>query len=640
MDAVKKWSGRRNQLVYAQRKAVEGTDKALNTLATFAAKKPAHSAVLVQARAMSASVAQYRDAQRRRVELVESGDGNALHLRATPPGRGLVEMSVDERAVMIAAAIDRSDKALEVFNTALKALRAKIRTVDGTEAARKRLRVLADKAHKAVAAEAKTDKRLLAHIAKGDERLFRHRRDTERCSGPALVLFEGCTISDGVLRLPGGTEIPLPAGVVTIDDALAFHQQQGLVWGGAVHVVDVTDTAGKVTRRTGAEHRKYHVHFLCRAEAPAPRPVTSPSQSLGTDWGVVVPLVCSDGSAYSRYASDAQQHANHKRHLEAKQLQQSMANKVEGSRRHTKQHRQHNKRLAKNTDVRVNHQLHVAKAVVTTPEVRKVVLEDTNATNMTASAEGTKTFPTRGSSAKRGLNRSLAETAPARQMTFIERAAVIASVATERVNPAYTSLTCFVCGTLGQRETQALFWCPECDLLRLRDTRATRDPSVVLVPGVRLVHPRGCASHPQRERGRQPWAVSLSSGCHLRRQGQPSQDARRRCGGLFGLDQRRWKRHKQICPQRPSWSLRYISPIDWTHILSEWLKSSITQAGKAGLRIASWGDICSWFRAAFSIRATGQLRLPAALLDTYVSRCSNSRTSTSGAQDGFFARIR
>lgn len=31
-DAVKKWSTRRNQLVYAQRKAVEGTDKALKHL--------------------------------------------------------------------------------------------------------------------------------------------------------------------------------------------------------------------------------------------------------------------------------------------------------------------------------------------------------------------------------------------------------------------------------------------------------------------------------------------------------------------------------------------------------------------------------------------------------------------------------
>ena len=264
-DAVKKWSERRNQLVYAQRKAVEGTDKALNTLSVFAAKKPAHSTVSAQTSAMSEAVAQYRDAQRRRVELVESSDGNALHLRATPPGRGLVEMSVDERAVMIAAAVERSDEALEAFNAALKALRAKIRTVDGTEAARKRLRTLVDKARKAVAVEAKADKRLMAHIAKGDERLFRRRRDTERCSGPALVLFEGCIVRDGVLRLPGGTEIPLPAGVVTVEDALAFHQRgQGLVWGGAVHVVDVTDTAGKVTRRTGAEHRKY-MSIFCAA---------------------------------------------------------------------------------------------------------------------------------------------------------------------------------------------------------------------------------------------------------------------------------------------------------------------------------------------------------------------------------------
>ena len=483
-DAVKKWSDRRNQVVYAQRKAVEGTDKALNTLSVFAAKKPARSAVLAQTLTMSEAVERCRDAQRRRVELVESSDGNALRTRATPPDLGLVEMSADERAVMIAAAVERSDKALQAFNTALKALRAKIRTVDGTEAARKRLRALADKARKAVAVEAKADERLLAHIAKGDERLFRRRRDTERCSGPALVLFDGCIVSDGVLRLPDGTEIPLPAGILTIDDALASQRQQGLVWGGAVHVVDVTDTAGKVTRRTRAEHRKYHLHFLCRAEAPVPEPVVAPVQSLGTDWGVVVPLVCSNGSAYSRYSSDKQQHANQKRHLEAKQLQQSMSNKTEGSRRHTKQQRRRQSLLAKNTDVRVNHQLHVAKAVVTTPGVRKVVLEDTNATNMTASAQGTKTFPVRGSAAKRGLNRSLAESAPARQRAFIERAAVIASVATERVNPAYTSLICFVCGTLGQRETQALFWCPECGTCTHADVQAALSVDEAGNPGL------------------------------------------------------------------------------------------------------------------------------------------------------------
>ena len=100
----------------------------------------------MQARAMSASVAECRNAQRRRVELVGSGDGNALRLRATPPDREMAELDADGRAVMIAAAVDRSDTTLEAFNTALKTLRTTIRTVDSTETARERLRDLAGKA--------------------------------------------------------------------------------------------------------------------------------------------------------------------------------------------------------------------------------------------------------------------------------------------------------------------------------------------------------------------------------------------------------------------------------------------------------------------------------------------------------------
>ena len=246
----------------------------------------------------------------------------------------------------------------------------------------------------------------------------------------------------------------------------------------------MTDKAGKVTRRTAPEHRKYHAHFLCRAEAPAPEPVTSPEQSVGTDWGVVVPLVCSDGSAYGRHASPEQQQASRKRHAEATRLQQSVSAKTDGSRRCTKQRRQRQKLLTKNTDVRINHQRHVAKAVVTTPEVRRVVLEDTKVSNMTASAEGTKAFPTRGSGSKRGLNRSIAETAPSRQMALIERAAVIHSVSTVRVNPAYTSLTCFVCGAQGHRETQALFWCPECGLYTHADVQASLNTNEAGNPGL------------------------------------------------------------------------------------------------------------------------------------------------------------
>ena len=79
---------------------------------------------------------------------------------------------------------------LEVSNTALGALPA-VSSVSGTGS---RAATAEHKAHTVAAAEAKADKKLLAHVAKGEMRLFRSCRDIERCSGPALALFEGCAI--------------------------------------------------------------------------------------------------------------------------------------------------------------------------------------------------------------------------------------------------------------------------------------------------------------------------------------------------------------------------------------------------------------------------------------------------------------
>ena len=152
--------------------------------------------------------------------------------------------------------------------------------------------------------------------------------------------------------------------------------------------------------------------------------------------------------------------------------------------RYNKQQRSRRRLVAKNTNVRVNHQHHVAKQVVTTPGVRHVVTDDTKIAHMTASAEGTKHFPVHGSAGKQGLNRSIAETAPARQTTLIERAAVIRSVSTSRVHPAYTSLTCFVCGVLGQRETQSLFQCCECGSYTQADVQAACNVNDIGNPGM------------------------------------------------------------------------------------------------------------------------------------------------------------
>ena len=73
---------------------------------------------------------------------------------------------------------------------------------------------------------------------------------------------------------------------------------------------------------------------------------------------------------------------------------------------------------------------------------------------------------------------------PARQTSLIERAAVKRSVATTRVHPAYTSLTCFVCGVVGQRETQALFHCSVCGSYTQADVQASCNVNDVGNPGM------------------------------------------------------------------------------------------------------------------------------------------------------------
>jgi len=47
-------------------------------------------------------------------------------------------------------------------------------------------------------------------------------------------------------------------------------------------------------------------------------------------------------------------------------------------------------------------------------------------------------------------------------------------------------LTCFACGALGQRETQALFFCPECGLHTHADVQAALNANEAGGPGMYL----------------------------------------------------------------------------------------------------------------------------------------------------------
>ncbi len=91
--------------------------------------------------------------------------------------------------------------------------------------------------------------------------------------------------------------------------------------------------------------------------------------------------------------------------------------------------------------------------------VAEVAVEDLKLSNMAASAKGTEQHPGRGVAAKRALNRKLNRAAIARLHTDIERACLTRGRLFTKVPARNTSRICHLCGTLGQRETQALFKC-------------------------------------------------------------------------------------------------------------------------------------------------------------------------------------
>ena len=66
--------------------------------------------------------------------------------------------------------------------------------------------------------------------------------------------------------------------------------------------------------------------------------------------------------------------------------------------------------------------------------------------------------------AKTGLNRSMSRAGLSEMHSYIERPGRLRGVALCPVQAAGTSLTCHWCWAPGIRETQADFYCPECNL--------------------------------------------------------------------------------------------------------------------------------------------------------------------------------
>jgi IS605 OrfB family transposase len=103
-----------------------------------------------------------------------------------------------------------------------------------------------------------------------------------------------------------------------------------------------------------------------------------------------------------------------------------------------------------------------------------VAVEDLNVRGMTRSAKGTIDAPGAGVRQKAGLNRSILAAGWGRLVTRLEHKAPGRVV---KVDPAYTSQTCNICGHRApeNRESQAVFGCTACGHRVNADVNAARN---------------------------------------------------------------------------------------------------------------------------------------------------------------------
>ena len=237
----------------------------------------------------------------------------------------------------------------------------------------------------------------------------------------------------------------------------SFESPDGWEWTGSVQVVDISDRKGRVTRRTRPGHRTYMARVILRAPAPQTVEPEHIEQVLGVDVGVVVTAYDSSGGTH-HMPDEAEATAT------IKDAQRSRARCSRSSRRHDKRGRRLATMQRRRANRRHTARRHIAKAIVTTPGIRAVAVEALSLRNMLRSAKGTQQQPGTNVRAKTGLNRSMSRAGLSELHSYIEQVGRLRGVAFRPVHAAGTSLTCHWCSAVGIRETQADFYCPECDL--------------------------------------------------------------------------------------------------------------------------------------------------------------------------------
>ncbi len=206
---------------------------------------------------------------------------------------------------------------------------------------------------------------------------------------------------------------------------------------------------------------------------------------VGIDRGITVPIAMSDGTMVVMPESISRIDALHKR------AQRICSRRKRGSKRYAKAVKRAARLKARQARIRKDwaHR-------TTTDIARKygtVVIERLRAKDMSKSAKGTIEQPGKNVAQKRGLNRAILNVG----WLQIETMLTYKAFKLIKVNPAFSSQTCSVCGTVDKqsRKNQASFVCTACGHSDNADVNAA---SVILSRGntVALNTEGSCSKHP------------------------------------------------------------------------------------------------------------------------------------------------
>lgn len=283
------------------------------------------------------------------------------------------------------------------------------------------------------------------------------KRKIDRRDSMRLVQFDKyCRVEGNRVKLPNGIGL------------VKFRKSQDII--GTIKNITISKKSGH-----------WYVSFGTERELDQ-NPIHPSKSAIGIDLGVTKLITTSEG-----------QHIKPKNSFKANQiklaaLQRQLSRKVLFSQNWKKQNRKIQKLHHHIANIRHNYLHEITTAI--SKNHAMIACEDLKVANMSKSASGTLENKGRNVKAKSGLNKSILDQGWGMMIDMLEYKQHWTGGLLVKVNPQYTSQTCFECKHIAKenRQTQAKFECVQCGYIANADINAARN---ILSAGLAVLSAEG-----------------------------------------------------------------------------------------------------------------------------------------------------